>query len=91
MSLMIVEAETEFPAVDVSPTPGPRAFLAVIEPGQHGWGAYVPDLPGVVAAAETEEEVRQLITEAVEFHLHGLVEEHMTVPPPSARAMWIAP
>jgi len=32
-------------------------------------GAYVPDLPGCVAAAGTVDETRQLIPEAIELHL----------------------
>jgi predicted RNase H-like HicB family nuclease len=43
--------------------------MVVIEEGETSWGAYVPDLPGCVAVAETEEEVKHLIQEAIEFHL----------------------
>jgi len=32
----------------------------------------VPDLPGCVAAASTLEETRQLIREAIEFHIEGM-------------------
>jgi predicted RNase H-like HicB family nuclease len=34
--------------------------------------AYVPDLPGCVAAAETRTEVLQLIREAIEFHIETM-------------------
>jgi predicted RNase H-like HicB family nuclease len=40
----------------------------------------VPDLPGCVAVGETLEEVKQLIAEAVIFHLEGLKEDGLTVP-----------
>jgi predicted RNase H-like HicB family nuclease len=33
-----------------------------------GWGAYLPDLPGVVALGATREEVSDLIREAVDAH-----------------------
>ncbi len=33
---------------------------------------YVPDLPGSVAAASTLEEARQLMREAIEFHVEGM-------------------
>jgi predicted RNase H-like HicB family nuclease len=65
-------------------------FLVVIERGQSGWGAYVPDLDGVVAAAETEAEVCSLITEAVELHPQGLREDHEPIPEPTSHAHWVS-
>jgi predicted RNase H-like HicB family nuclease len=44
-------------------------YAVVIERNDTGFGAYVPDLPGCVAVAESEAEVRQLIEEAIELHL----------------------
>jgi predicted RNase H-like HicB family nuclease len=49
-------------------------FAVVIERGESSFGAYVPDLPGCVAAGDTEAEVRWLIAEAIEFHLEGMRE-----------------
>lgn len=60
-----------------------------IEQSATGFGAYVPDLPGCVAVGETEEEVRQLIREAIEFHIDGLEEDGQPVPSPSARVAYI--
>jgi predicted RNase H-like HicB family nuclease len=54
------------------------------ERGEESFGAYVPDLPGCVAAGETREEVMRLIREAIEFHLEGLREGGLPVPPPSS-------
>jgi len=49
----------------------------------HGpWEDALPDLPGCVAAAESEAEVRQLIREAIEFHIEGLREHGEPVPVP---------
>ena len=59
-------------------------YLVVIEKGESGFGAYVPDLPGCIAAAESESEVRQLIREAIEFHIEGLRESGQRVPAPSS-------
>ncbi len=56
----------------------------VIEKGESSYGAYVPDLPGCVAAAETHEEVEMLIREAIQFHIEGLREEGLPVPEPSS-------
>lgn len=57
-------------------------YGVVIERGESNWGAYVPDLPGCVAAADTREEVVALIRDAIEFHLEGLREDGEDVPEP---------
>ena len=57
-------------------------YVVVIEQGPSSFGAYVPDLPGCIAAAETKHEVLQLIQEAIEFHLEDLKEEGASVPQP---------
>jgi predicted RNase H-like HicB family nuclease len=59
-------------------------YLVVVEQGPSSFGAYVPDLPGCVAAAETRGEVLELIREAIEFHIEGLREDGQPVPPPSS-------
>ncbi|MGQ0542915.1 MAG: type II toxin-antitoxin system HicB family antitoxin [Blastocatellia bacterium] len=56
-------------------------YMVVIEKGETSYGAYVPDLPGCVAVGETEEEVKQLIQEAIEFHLEDLNASGTTIPP----------
>jgi predicted RNase H-like HicB family nuclease len=59
-------------------------YMVVIEKGAAGYGAHVPDLPGCVAAAESQEEVLRLIKEAIEFHIEGLLEAGEPVPSPSS-------
>ena len=49
-------------------------FVVVYEQSTTGCSAYVPDLPGCVAAGETREETERLIREAIAFHLEGLRE-----------------
>ena len=44
-----------------------------IETTANGFSAYVPELPGCVAAASTRQEVERLIHEAITFHLEGLM------------------
>jgi predicted RNase H-like HicB family nuclease len=44
-------------------------YAIVLEKGPTSYGAYVPDLPGCIAAAETEEEALKLIREAIELHI----------------------
>lgn len=62
-------------------------YLVIIERGETSYGAYVPDLPGCVAAGDTAEEVKQLIKEAIEFHIEGLQLAGEPVPPPTSEAV----
>ena len=64
-------------------------YLVVLEPSETGFGAYVPDLPGCVAAGVTRDEVMQLIQEAVEFHIEGLKASGKPVPEPSSQGEFV--
>ena len=57
-------------------------YTVIVEQGDTSWGAYVPDLPGCVAAGETREEVLELIREAIDFHIEGLRESGEVLPLP---------
>lgn len=57
-------------------------YTVIIEKGESSWGAYVPDLPGCIAAGETRDEAMSLIREAVELHLEDLVEQGAQIPEP---------
>ena len=48
-----------------------------------GYSAYLPELPGCVAAGETFEETKELIAEAVELHLELMEEEGLPIPEPT--------
>ena len=61
-------------------------YAVIIERGEQGFGAYVPDLPGGVAAAATREEVTRLIGEAIELHVADLRRRGEPVPPPRSSA-----
>lgn len=64
-------------------------FAVIIEQGETSFGAYVPDLPGCIAAAETKEEVLRLIHEAIEFHVEGLREDGLPIPKPSSSIEYV--
>ena len=64
-------------------------YAVVIEKGPTSYGAYVPDLPGCVAAGDTCEKVVKLIQEAIEFHIEGLKEDGESIPPPSSSIEFI--
>jgi predicted RNase H-like HicB family nuclease len=60
------------------------SYGVVIETGKGGYSAFVPDLPGCIAAADTLEEVRELITEAIASHIELMREEGLRVPKPTS-------
>lgn len=64
-------------------------YAIVIERGPSSYGAYVPDLPGCVAAAETRDEVLRLIRESIGFHIEEMREEGMEVPEPSSSGEYV--
>ena len=64
-------------------------YAIVVETGTKSYGAYVPDLPGCVAAADTRSEVLQLIREAIEFHIETMREDGLPVPEPSSSAEYV--
>ncbi|HYV06564.1 MAG TPA: type II toxin-antitoxin system HicB family antitoxin [Blastocatellia bacterium] len=59
-------------------------YLVVVEEGSKSFGAYVPDLPGCIAAGESKDEVLTLIREAIEFHIEGLKASGQPIPSPSS-------
>jgi predicted RNase H-like HicB family nuclease len=58
-------------------------YAVVIEKTGNGYSAYVPDLPGCVAAARTRAGTERLIREAIEFHLEGMREDGEPIPKPT--------
>lgn len=64
-------------------------YMIVIEKGEKGYGAHVPDLPGCIAAGETREEVISLIKEAIEFHIEDLAKDGKSVPQPSSNSEFV--
>jgi predicted RNase H-like HicB family nuclease len=61
-------------------------YAVIYEKGPTSWGAYVPDLPGVITVGDSREEVHGLIREAIEFHLEGMREEGFPIPQPASFA-----
>jgi predicted RNase H-like HicB family nuclease len=59
-------------------------YTILIERGERNFSAYVPDFPGCVAAAATEEETVSLIKEALELHIEDMRERGEPIPEPSA-------
>jgi predicted RNase H-like HicB family nuclease len=59
-------------------------YLVIVEKGPTSYGAYVPDLPGCVAAGDSRDEVLKLIREAIELHIEGLREDGQPIPEPAS-------
>ena len=65
-------------------------YAVIFEKTGTGYSAYVPDLPGCVAAGATLKETEQLIRGAVEMHLETMREDGDPVPEPTTIADYIA-
>ena len=64
-------------------------YAIVIEKADGNYSAYVPDLPGCVATGATVAEVESQIREAIAFHLDGMREDGVPVPPPSSQVEYV--
>jgi len=60
-------------------------YAVVIERGEESYGAYVPDLPGVMSVGDSEEEAIANVRQAIALHLEGLRQAGDPVPEPRTR------
>ena len=64
-------------------------YAIVIEKAQGNYSAYVPDLPECVATGATIDEVETEIREAIAFHVEGLREDGLPVPPGASQVEYV--
>ena len=64
-------------------------YAVVIEKAESNYSAYVPDLPGCVAAGATIKETENGIREAIEFHIQGMKEDGLSAPSPSSSVEYV--
>lgn len=64
-------------------------YLVIYEKSETGWGAYVPDLPGLGVVGKTQDEAKELMREAIEFHLEGMRQNGDAIPSPTATTEYI--
>jgi predicted RNase H-like HicB family nuclease len=64
-------------------------YLVIYEKTATGFSAYVPDLPGCITTGPTLHETERLMKEAIEFHIEGLREDGLPVPPSTTTADYI--
>ena len=62
-------------------------YTILVEKTSNGFSAHSPDLPGCVAAGDTEDETIALMKEAMEFHIQGLKKDGDPVPRSSTKAV----
>ena len=62
-------------------------YLAIIEKSNNGYSAYLPDLPGCIAAADTREETEKLIREGAVYHLEFMHEDGDPIPEATTTAI----
>ncbi|MCS7016735.1 MAG: type II toxin-antitoxin system HicB family antitoxin [Gemmatales bacterium] len=55
-------------------------FTVIIEPDEQGFHAYAPALPGCHTFADTIDEARANILEAIELHVRSMLEDGEAVP-----------
>jgi len=66
-----------------------KQYTVILERGPRNWSAYVPDLPGCVAAARSRVETERLIREAIEFHLETMRADGQPIPEPTTAALQV--
>ena len=64
-------------------------YAIMIEKAESNYSAYVPDLPGCVATGATIAEVESEIRDAIAFHLDGLREDGLPVPPGASQVEYV--
>jgi predicted RNase H-like HicB family nuclease len=64
-------------------------YAIVIERGPDNYSAFVPDLPGCVAAGDTIEDTRREICEAIAFHVEGMHADGFPLPEPTTHVAYV--
>lgn len=64
-------------------------YVVIIEETGNGYSAYLPDLPGCIAAGYTFAETERLIQEAITHHLEMLREGGDPIPEPRSSAQLV--
>lgn len=66
-------------------------YVVIYEQAEDGaWGAYLPDLPGVVALGKTRTEVGERIREALAAYVDAIRDTGGTLPAPHHSAGTVA-
>jgi predicted RNase H-like HicB family nuclease len=64
-------------------------YAVIIEKAESSnYSAWVPDLPGCIATADTVEELMQLMREGIRFHVEGIREAGLPIPEPTTEVAY---
>jgi predicted RNase H-like HicB family nuclease len=61
-------------------------YTIIIEKGKNSFGAYVPDIPGLMTVAKTKNVTMQLVKEAIKNHLETLQNDGRPIPEPRSES-----
>jgi predicted RNase H-like HicB family nuclease len=64
-------------------------YAIVIEKAGENYSAYAPDLPGCVATGDTPLEAEGNMREAIRFHIDGLIEDGLPIPPAESTLAYV--
>ena len=59
-------------------------YAIVVEKAENNYSAYIPNLPGCVATGHTIEETQHEMSEAIVFHIQGLIKDGLPIPQPES-------
>jgi predicted RNase H-like HicB family nuclease len=59
-----------------------QRFLVVYEHLKRNYGGHAPDIPGCCSTGKTLKKMREMMREALEFHLEGMAEDGDEMPMP---------
>ena len=57
-------------------------YAVVYERTPNNYCAYAPELPGCISTGKTWDDIREMIQEAITFHLEDMAESGETIPLP---------
>ena len=57
-----------------------RSYLVVYEKGAENWSGYFPQVPGCISVGDTLDEMRAMMTEALEAHLGCMAKDGDPIP-----------
>lgn len=61
-------------------------YTVIYEKSKMGYGAYVPDLPGLGVVGKTLGDTEKLIREGIEAHINVMKEHGEAIPEPTSTA-----
>ncbi len=64
-------------------------YAIVIEKANSNYSAYVPDLPGCVATADSVKAAKTEICNAIRFNIYGLNKDGVPAPEPTSIADYV--